>query len=139
MSIVPLRSALETALDGMSPALSTAWENVKFEPVNGTPYQMVHVLYATPDNPTIGGSNGTVLTRYKGFMQVTLMYPLLDGAAAIEARAELIKATFTRGSSFTNSGQVVVVNGTPEVTSGIRDNDRWRIAVKIPFYSNVYT
>ena len=36
MSVVKVKAALETALNGMT-ALATAWENVAFTPVAGTP------------------------------------------------------------------------------------------------------
>ena len=137
MSNLLIRRALEVALNGLSPALSTNWENVAYTPVNGTPYQLVNLLMATPVNPSVG-SAATTLVRQQGYLQVSLMYHLLDGTAAIEARAELIKATFKRGASFTNSGQTVIIRNTPEITPGVRDNDRWRVAVKIPFYSNEF-
>jgi hypothetical protein len=31
-----MRAAIEAAISGMSPSLSTAWQNVAFTPANGT-------------------------------------------------------------------------------------------------------
>lgn len=138
MSNLKIRRALEIAIDGISPAIETAWENVDFKPTKGTAYQKVNILFATPQNPSIAGSGSLILTRQLGFAQVSLMYPLLDGTAAIEARAELIKTTFKRGFSFTNDGQDVHILNTPEITPGNRDNDRWMVAVKIPFWADVF-
>jgi hypothetical protein len=138
MSNVAIRRALEIALDNITPALTTAWENASFKPINEVPYQLVNLLFATPENPAIGGSGSTTLSHQRGFLQVSLMYPLQAGTAAVDTRAALIKTTFKRGISLTNAGQVVVIRNTPEVTPGVRDNDRWRIAVKIPFYANVF-
>jgi len=36
MSVVSIRAALETALAAITPAMSTAYENAPFTPVNGT-------------------------------------------------------------------------------------------------------
>lgn len=138
MSNLAIRRSLESALDGITPFLATVWENTGFKPVNNVPYQMVNLLFATPKNPAIGGSGSTVLTRQQGFLQVSLMYQLQVGTLEADTRAELIKTTFKRGTSFTNSGQVIVIKNTPEIMSGIRDKDRWRIVLKIPFYANVF-
>jgi len=138
MSVLPIRRALEIALDGITPSLETSWENSNFDPTGGIPYQMVNLLFAEPVNPSIGG-NLSILTRHQGIFQVSLMYPLQGGTADAEERAELISATFERGASFANGGQTVVITKTPYVTPGIRDNDRWRIAIKITFYANIFT
>lgn len=132
MSVVKVRTALETALNAMSPALSTAFENAAFTPVAGTPYQKCHVLFAKPDNQQYGSGH-----KELGFMQVTLMYPLQVGTATAAARAELIRATFTRGSTFVSGGVTVNVMETPEVSPGSVDGDRFEIPIKIPFYAYI--
>ena len=138
MSTLKVRRALEIALDSITPSLSTAWENASFEPAKDTPYQQVHLLWGKPVNPAIGGSGSTILTRYVGFLQVSLLYPLQTGTLDISTRAELIKATFKIGASFINDAVAITVRNTPEITSGLRDGDRWRVAVIVPFYSNIF-
>lgn len=138
MSNIYIRRALEVQLDSIVPEIETAWENTCFIPVNDVPYQLVHLLFATPINPSIGGVGSTILTRQSGFLQVSLMYPLQSGTLVIDSRVDLIKASFKRGTTLVNSGQTIVIKNTPDVTNIGRDNDRWRIAVKIPFYSNVF-
>lgn len=129
MSIVKVRAALETALNGMSPALATAWENNAFAPPAATvPYQSAFVLPATPDNREYGSSY-----QEQGMFQVTLMYPLQTGTSAAAARAELLRATFKRGSSFTNLGVTVNIIRTPEVSAGTVDGDRFSMHIKIRF------
>jgi len=130
--VVNIRAALETALNGMSPALATSFENAAFVPVAGTPYQKVHMLFAQPDNQEFGSRH-----RELGFMQVTLMYPLGVGTSLINARAELIRSTFYRGAAFVNGGVTVTVSDTPEVSPGDVDGDRYMIPVKIRFFSNI--
>ena len=129
MSIVKVRAALETALNGMSPALSTAWENNAFvPPVSTTPYQKAFVMPATPDNPEYGSSYSE-----NGIFQVTLMFPLQTGTNAVAERAELLRTTFFRGASFINSGVTVNITRTPEISAGTVDGDRFSVPVKIRF------
>lgn len=133
MSNSLIRIALETALNNMTPALATAFENNSYTPVAGTPYQEAHVLFAEPDNPTMGNT----FKREQGIFQVTLRYPLNTGTAAINARAELIRTTFPRATSFTSGGVTVTVERTPHVAPGYRDGDRWAVPVKIRFFANI--
>lgn len=132
MSVVKVRAALETALSGMSPTLSTAYENVAFTPVAGTAYQQVHFLFAKPVNREYG-------TRHQefGYMQVALMYPLQIGTSTIAARAELIRTTFQRGNTFVSGGVTTMITETPEVGGGGVEGDRYVVRVKIPFQSNI--
>jgi Bacteriophage related domain of unknown function len=131
MSALLIRQALEVALAAMSPAMSTAYENVPFVPVNGTPYQRAYIMMTEPDNPEMGA-----YTQDMGFMQVSLCYPLDTGPADALARAELIRSTFKRGYSFTASGIVVTVERTPEIGPAMLEEDRFVIPVRIRFYSN---
>lgn len=132
MSAVKIRAALETALNAMSPAISTAWENMAFTPVAGTAYQQVNVLFADPDNTEFGSRH-----RELGYMQVKLMYQLQVGTSVVMARAELIRTTFYRGASFTNGGVTVIVEKTPEIGVGQVEGDRYAVPVRIRFFSNV--
>lgn len=133
MSDVLARGALQTKLDAMSPALSTAYENVAFEPVPGIPYQAAYFLPATPENPTMGDD----YYRMIGIFQVDLFYPLSVGTGAAEARAELIKAAFKRGTSMTSGTVTVITDKTPEISPGRKEGDRWHIPVKIRFYAGI--
>lgn len=132
MSVVSIRAALETALNGMSPSLSTAWENVAFSPVAGTPYQIVNVLFAEPENVEYGSRH-----REVGYMQVKLMYPLQAGTATAAARAQLLRTTFTRGNTFSSGGVTVMTHRTPEIQPGTTEGDRYAINVIIRFYANI--
>ena len=134
MSIVSVRAALEAKLNAMTPSLSTAWENVPFTPVTGTPYQMVFLLPATPANPTMGDG----YYREQGIFQVTLMYPLQAGPKTAADRAELIRAAFKRGTSMTSGGITTIVERTPEIGQGRVDGDRWALPVKIRWYAGIY-
>lgn len=130
MSAVLIRTALETALNSMSPALSTAWENAEFTPVVGTAYQKAHVLFAQPDNLEAGSSH-----MERGFMQIDLLYPENTGAAGAEGRAELIRSTFYRGATFTSGAVDVVITETPEIARGEPEDGRYVVRVMVPFKS----
>lgn len=128
MSVVNVRAALETALNGMLPALSTSWENVSFTPIAGTAHQQVNLLWAQPDNSEHGRTHFE-----QGYMQVKLMYPLQIGTSTVAARAELIRGTFYRGASFVSGGVTVSVTHTPEVSPGSVEGDRFALPVKVRF------
>jgi len=132
MSIVSVRAALQTKLDGMA-ALATAWENVDYTPVADTPYQVAYVLPAEPANPTMGDD----YYQEQGIFQISLFYPLQAGTAVAEARAQLIRTTFKRGTSMTSGGVTVRVDKTPEIGRGRVDGDRWHIPVKIRWFAGI--
>lgn len=126
-----VRAALETALAAISPALATAWQNVPYTPVNGTPYQRVYLLPVEPDNPTMGR-----FATERGVFQVSLYYPLDTGAAAAEARAELIRDTFYRGASFASGGLTTVIERTPEIAPALIADDRFVVPIRVRFYAH---
>ena len=129
MSTLLITEALETALNGMSPALATAWENIEFAPVVGTPYQRVWFMPFVVKTPEVTKSHQVV-----SYFQIDLMYPELQGSGAVLARAELIKALFKKSSTFTNGGVTVTITEPPTIGSGSVDGDRWKVCVKI-YYS----
>ena len=132
MSIVAVRAALETKLAAITPALATAYENKPYPPVTGTPYQAVYLL-PTVENPTMGDDHHRLI----GIFQINLFYPLKAGTATIAARAELIKATFKRGTSMTAGTVTVRIDKTPEAGQGRADGDRWMIPVKIRWFADI--
>lgn len=129
MSSIIIRQLLEAAI----PPLPTAWENVSFTPVNGVAYQVVSILWAKPENPSFKGFH-----RERGFMQVTLQYPNGIGSGDANTQAELIRSTFPEGKSFTSGQITVTVSGTPSISPGRNDGDRWAVLVKIPFFANIF-
>lgn len=135
MSVKSIRKALEVALSTLSPAMPTAWQNVHFLPTNNVAYQAAHVLLAKPDNPTMGDR----FRREQGIFQIDLKYPQGAGSADIETRAEMLKTLFARGSCFIQDGVAVTIEGTPEVSPGRADGDRWVVPVKVRFYANIST
>lgn len=133
MSQVAIRTALEAALQAMTPVIVTAWENVSFTPPSGTtPYQEAHVMFATPDNAVYGSA-----FQELGIFQVRLSYPLNQGPKPASVRAELLRTTFARGKSFTSDGITTIINRTPEVMPAMAEGGRYSVVVKIRFYANI--
>ena len=131
MSITHIRAALETAINGMSPALVTVWDNTEYMPVTGTPYQRVSFVTGEPENPEMGSGY-----QENGIMQITLFYPQKQGAAAADSRIDLIRNTFKRGTSFQHSGVTVTIQRTPSIHNPYNDGMHFAIPVKIRFFSN---
>ena len=123
MSIVAIRTALETHLNALAPSLSTAWESVPFVPVAGTPYQQVNLLPSDTLNPSMGDNH----YREKGIFQVTLCYPSNVGVKTITTRADLLCAWFKRGTSLNG----VSIFKTPSKAKDMADGDRIRMSVSI--------
>ena len=135
MSITHVRAALETKLNAMAPALQTAWENVGYTPVTGTAYQACYLMPAEPENPTLGDG----YYREHGILQISLFYPLQAGPQAAEARAQLIRTTFARGTSMTSGGVTVRIEATPYIGQGRQDGDRWHVPVKIRWFAGIFS
>lgn len=135
MSRAAIRAALESWLNGMSPAISTAWENRSFTPVNGTPYQRVNLLAADPDNTT----QGSAMFIELGILQVTLNYPVGAGPAAIEARAEALRSRFKRGTTLSASGINVHITRTPSIEPAIQEPGWYSIPVSIRWQAFITT
>jgi hypothetical protein len=133
MSIVNLRAALEIALNGMSPAIQTAWENNTFTPTHGTAFQRVHLLPAEPENPVYGGD----FKREVGILQVMLHYPLQVGPSTAAARAELLQTTFFRGAAFVYGGVSVIIQRTPEIAPALIEDNWYIVPVRVRYFANI--
>lgn len=134
MPTLSIKSALETALAGITPELPTAWENVSYTPVLGQAYQET-LISLDPINNTAGKGHYAEI----GIFKVTLNYPLGNGSADALTRADLIRATFTRGAAFTSGGVTALIDKTAEVGAGIREDGWYRVNVFIFFRAEVFT
>lgn len=134
MSLILIRKAFEKKLATAVPNLSTAYENVAFTPVAGTPYQQVNLLPAQPDNSTLGGA----FYREVGLFQVLLYYPNANGPLAAQMQAEVIKQLFKRGTSMVEGGITVNVIRTPAIAPAIQDVDRYVIPISIYYQCDIF-
>lgn len=134
MSITAIRAALETKLNTITPAVSTAWENIAFTPVTGTAYQACYTLRAEPNNSTAGDG----YYQERGIFQVNLFYPVGAGPATAEARAILIRTAFKRGTVLTSGTTKVNIISTPEIGAGRVEGDRWMVPVRVRWTAGIY-
>lgn len=129
-----IRRALEIRLAAMTPALDTAYENIPFTPVSGTPYQRANMLPANPDNPSQGGTHYLEI----GIFQVSLFYPNDVGSATAQARADAVRVWFKRGTTLTHGGINTTVIATPAKAPAFNDGDRYVIPISIRYQANIF-
>jgi hypothetical protein len=113
--------------------LSTAYENVKFDPANGQPWASVFFLPAQAVATTQGNGG---LDLVDGIFQIDLNYPLGEGDGAILAKADVIIAHFKAGTMLTYSGQVVTLKASGR-NGGHIINSQYRISISCGFYAHV--
>lgn len=131
MSASEARTALLTALAAISPSLTTVETNEAFEPTVDQAYQRADVLFAEPDNAEYGAN-----FQDRGFLQVTLCYPLAQGLDDLMTRAELLRTTFARGSSFASGSTTVRIVRTPQILPGQAEDTVFAVPVRIPFHAS---
>lgn len=129
-----IRKALEVRLAALLPALPTAYEATDFIPVAGVAYQRANMIYAQPDNQTLGCQR----RRELGIFQVSLCYPNSSGNAAAQARADLTIEHFKRGLTLSNGGVNVLVTQTPSKSTFGVSGDRYIVVVSISYSADVF-
>lgn len=133
--LLSVRQALEVALNALTPALESAWENTAFVPKDGVPHQEVRMLPNVPDNTAIGGQ----YYREQGILQVELAYPLLKGSKDAQTRAEAIRTLFKRGTQLVKDGITVTIETTPAIGPGFVARDRWRVPVSVRYNAQIFS
>jgi len=134
-SLKSIKAALEARLVAIASPLPTQWENVVFTPpTDGSPYQHVDILPASPDNPTLGDG----FYRELGLMQITLSYPIGGGSGAVYSKAEAIRAWFPRGLSLTSGGITVQIPRTPAIGPKLPSPDRFVLPISVRYYADVF-
>ena len=134
MSIAALKIALESAIKTNLGTFPIAWENMSFiPPTDGGAFASVFILPATPANPTFGSS----FHREVGLIQVTLNYPIDGGSGKVYVKAETVRDSFKRGTTFTSGGITVHVQGTPAIGPGIVQGNRYTLPIRINYFANV--
>jgi hypothetical protein len=127
-----IRSALQSRLNSLSPAWPIAWENIKYTPTVGTPWQQAAILFAETAPAGFGADAGE---EWSGYLQVTIYSPATKGPKVAEDRADLIRgkaALFYRGLNITKDGLRVIIQ-QPYDALPIQDADWWALPVRIPF------
>lgn len=139
-----ISAALDKALDAFNTAnpvtvsgqysnqpMDIAWENQRYEPVVGRPWQEATVLPAQTTQP----GNGVNGVRYdSGIYQVTLYYPRDEGAGGAAGRADLLRSYFKRGTSLSHNGVTVLVERTPSISPARISASWYQLVVSIPYF-----
>lgn len=133
MTVALIRKALETRLAAVMPAASCAFENTTFTPAAGVTYQRSNLLPNTPDDAQIGSR----VYFERGVYQVTVCAPMGSGPAACEARAQLVKDAFKRGTSLVEGAVTVIIMNAPSVSSAMIDGDRYCIPISMRYQCQV--
>lgn len=133
MSETNIEIALLARLKAMLPAISTAWPNMGFTPVTGTPWQRVAVLRAEP-LAAFHGSTGKPVYR-SGILSVTLFYPPEQGSGAAMTRAEAIVAHFPRALSLSQGDTSLRIADEPRILPALPEAAWYALPVHIPYYS----
>lgn len=111
--------------------MDIAFENTRYVPTVGRPYQETHLL----TNQTIQSGNGENGTTYdSGFYQISLYYPRDEGAGAALGRADLLRQFFTRGRVVTSGGVTVRVEHTPSISLPQYTDAWYRRVVSVPYF-----
>lgn len=133
MTVAKIRAALETRLTSITPAVPTAFENSTFTPTAGVIYQRAKLL---PNTPADGQVSSSIYFE-RGIFQVTVCAPIGGGPGACEARAQIVKDAFKRGTSVAHGGVTVIITNAPTVSSAIIDGDRFCIPVSMSYQSQI--
>lgn len=133
MSKTAIRKALEAKLETILPKLVTVFENSNQSVPANTPYQIANLFFARP--LTTGYGNAPYIQR--GYLQISLMYPLGQGPGPAQARGDLLELAFFRGLSLAANGVTTVIEETPEVSGGEVEGDRFVVKVFVRFYSDI--
>ena len=132
MSIEKIRAALETAVDGITPVLPTAWQNDSFDPIKGVAWQRVTILTGRPENQVMDTS-----FKENGVLRISLFYPLRIGSALASQRIDLIRSVFPRDTKLVKDNVTVTTVGTPEKTSEQVETDWYSVVIDVRFYSEI--
>ena len=138
MTITNIRAALDTRLlstpGGISSSL-TAWDNKApaTQPTAAQAYQVVSLLPAKPDNPTLDEATQI----HNGIYQVLLMFPTTKGSLPAETVANAIAAHFYAGLELAHGGQKVRIRGTPAIGAGYLSGERYCMPISIRYNSIV--
>ena len=133
MSIFLITKALEKHLDGMTPAVPTAKQNVQFDPPE-TLYQVLQIIPKNPEDPTLG--KGYYRERVQ--LQVLIVGQTNTGVGEVLQRAELVRNRFQKGTFLLEGSIRIHVFETPAI-KGVIGSDRVVCPVLIDVYGEVLT
>lgn len=109
MSSALIETALKQSYVDGAFGLSTAYQNVAFDPSGSDRYAELYVLHNQPSVATLGGSGEDA---HDGILQINLNYPTGKGPADVDTKAAAIEAYYKAGTRFTYNGQEVFIRSS---------------------------
>lgn len=134
MAIIEIKRAAERKLNALTPAVSTAWEGVSFDPPTDI-YQRVQFTIQTPDDPVLG----TGFHRERVTMQVFVVGAANKGTSEVINRAELIRNHFAKGLVLQEGNVRIHVLTTPQIAGNTVVSERIICPVLIQLVAEVYS
>lgn len=129
-----IKARIETVSVSPGRALPFAWPGVRFNPPSSQsgpePFIRVGTVRASPARVMIKGGG-----RHdrRGFIIITLVWPLGQDSAVYENLAGRISAHFEDGLIMNSGGVCVSVPSYPSVQEGYEDAGYWNVPVRIPW------
>lgn len=123
------QAALDSRLGTLASSPPVAWENVSYEPTEGTTYLRPSNL---PAGHTAIGIANTDGIRGAGIYQVDVFAPRNEGPGVALGIADNVADLFTRGLKLT-SGDTQVIVGVPTQDPAEPSGAWFRVAVLIPY------
>ena len=131
--ISDIKKAAERYLATITPAVSTAYEAVKFEPPSNAMYQRVQFQIQQPDDPVFTAGYHREIVQ----LQVFVVDVIGSGTASALSRAELIRAKFKKGTTLEENGVRIHVLTTPFIGGSVIASDRLVVPVLVDLTAEV--
>lgn len=129
-----IRAALEQrviTVTGFPNAANRAWENVRFEPTDGTTWARM-TLAPSSSRPAVRGASPQIL--YEGLFLCDIFAPEGTGPNAAETLADAVRDAFTVDDVLTQ-GSTNVRFRWSERNQGIPDSPWYQVPVTVSWYS----
>lgn len=136
MSVKSIRQALEVALNTWATTNSKpiAWQNVPYEPTEGTLYVRASILAAETQNPTLGDGHN----RKIGIFQLLVYAKEGNGSSSAETVADSLLSYFARGESFTAGTVTVRILESPSIAPAINDGGWYIVPVSVRYTVDIF-
>lgn len=117
-----ISGALDSRLNSMSGLPPVAWENRRYEPVQGTLYLRTTLLPGSTTQASLGTSG---LDVSLGIYQIDVIAPINENKAEALAMADDIADQFNRGLDLTYSGITVTILNVSRRSGFKSQNEAW--------------
>ena len=124
-----IQSALNTRLNTLSGGYAVAWENIEYEPVQGTPYLRPTFLPAETFGATIGAT-GT--DNQSGIYQIDVFVKAGQGHGAAVILADSIADHFKPVTELVYNGRLVRCMSV-SILRGRSDNGWYQVPIEIRY------